>query len=112
MNPEDVQILIDKALQAQQDELNFYRKYLSDKIVFSRDMKIDNGRNFQFGRNEGTKFGTSIDQLISFYGVQPVNQPAKVDDPTGGATVDTQARNAVIFLIDRLEELGLIAPNA
>ena len=112
MNPEDVQILIDNALREQQDELAFYRKYLSDKIVFSRDIKINDGRNIQLGRINGLKLGTDTDQLLAFYGTTPVNQPVKVDDPTGGATVDTQARNAVIFLIDRLEELGLIAPNA
>lgn len=69
------------------------------------------GRNIQTGRTTGTKIGTATDQLLGFYGVTPVNQPATVSDPAGGGTagVDTPARNAVIAVIDRLQELGLIA---
>ncbi len=36
---------------------------------------------------------------------------ALVTSPTGGATVDTQARTAINAIISRLEDLGLILPN-
>lgn len=34
-----------------------------------------------------------------------------VTSPSGGATIDTQARSAIDTIITRLEDLGLILPN-
>lgn len=39
-----------------------------------------------------------------------VNRPAFVPDPTGGTPIDANARAAIVSLIDRLIELGLIPP--
>jgi len=83
----------------------------NERYTFQKHLQIFDGHNFQFGRTTGTKFGTATDQLISFYGVTPVNQPATITDPAGGgdAGVDTPARNAIDSIISRLKELGLIA---
>ena len=90
-----------------QEELaNFIR---IDRYVFDKNIQILNARNVQLGRENGTKFGTATDQLLAFYGITPVDQPATVADPTGGATQDAEARTAVIEIIDRLQELGLIS---
>ena len=83
--------------------------FFSDRYLFSRDIELEGGRNIQLSTNTGSQFGTATNQLLSFYGVTPVDQPATVADPTGGATVDSQARDGVVNLIDRLQELGLIA---
>jgi len=61
------------------------------------------------GTLRGLRIGSAITSLLGFYGVTPVDQPAAVADPTGGSTIDTEARTAIIALIDRLQELGLIA---
>jgi len=53
--------------------------------------------------------GSATTDLLGFYGVGPVDQPATVSDPAGGGTVDTECRAAVASIIDRLQELGLIA---
>lgn len=34
-----------------------------------------------------------------------------ITSPTGGATIDTQARTAIDDIITRLEDLGLVDPN-
>jgi len=65
--------------------------------------------NIPVGTTTGTKIGTATSQKLAFYGVTPVDQPATIADPTGGATVDAEARTAINSLIDRLQELGLIA---
>lgn len=57
------------------------------------------------GNSSGTVLGQDADALVGFYGATPVNQPATVADATDAATAITTV-NAVI---DRLQELGLIA---
>lgn len=57
----------------------------------------------------GTKIGTGTNQLLGFYNATPVDQPATVADPSGGVVIDAESRTAIIAIIDRLQELGLIA---
>lgn len=57
------------------------------------------------GNDDGTVLGQSATAKVGFYGVTPVDQPATVADATDAATAITTV-NAVI---DRLQELGLIA---
>lgn len=83
--------------------------FFSDRYIFSRDIELEGGRNVQLSTNVGSQIATATNQLLSFYGVTSVDQPATVTDPSGGATVDSQARDAIIAVIDRLQELGLIA---
>ena len=61
------------------------------------------------GTLRGLRIGSAITSLLGFYGVTPVDQPATVADPTGGGTIDAEARTAIQAIIDRLQELGLIA---
>lgn len=67
------------------------------------------GGNFQFPTTGGVKIGTATNQLLGFYGATPVDQPATISDPSGGAIQDAEARTAINTIIDRLQELGLIA---
>lgn len=53
----------------------------------------------------GINLGTAITELLGFYGVTPVDQPATVADPTDLPTCIT----AISVVIDRLQELGLVA---
>ena len=57
------------------------------------------------GGLDGTRLGQNATDLVGFYGATPVDQPATVADATDAATAITTV-NAVI---DRLQELGLIA---
>ena len=61
------------------------------------------------GTLRGIKIGSATSSLLGFYGVTPVDQPATVADPAGGGTQDAEARTAINAIIDRLQELGLIA---
>ena len=82
----------------------------SDRFIFWKTQQILDGRNYQFGKTTGTKFGTATDQLIGFYNTTPVNQPDTVSDVSGQTNdLDTEARATIAILIDRLQELGLIA---
>jgi hypothetical protein len=61
------------------------------------------------GTLRGIKIGSATSSLLGFYGATPVDRPATVTDPTGGGTIDAEARTAINDIIDRLQELGLIA---
>jgi hypothetical protein len=61
------------------------------------------------GTLRGLKIGSATSSLLGFYGATPVDRPATVADPAGGGTIDTEARTAINDIIDRLQELGLIA---
>lgn len=61
------------------------------------------------GGADGTRLGQDTSDKVGFYGATPVDQPATVADPSGGATTDAEARTAINAIIDRLQELGLIA---
>lgn len=61
------------------------------------------------GSTTGTKIGTATTQKIGFYNATPVVQQTNVTNPTGGATVDAEARTAIDAILSRLETLGLFA---
>lgn len=61
------------------------------------------------GTKRGLQIGGASTDELGFFGATPVDQPATVPDPSGGSTVDTEARAAIAAVIDRLQELGLIA---
>ena len=70
---------------------------------------VFDGANLALGTTTGTKIGTATTQKIGFFNATPVDQPAAVADPAGGGTIDAEARTAINAIIDRLQELGLIA---
>lgn len=100
MTPEQVRQII-------REELASLLK--SDRYLFEKHIQMADGRNIQTGLTTGTKIGTAATQKLGFFGVTPVDQPATVSDPSGGLTDDAQARAAINSIIDRLQELGLIA---
>jgi hypothetical protein len=78
--------------------------------------------NIVLGTTTGTKFGTATTQKLAFYNSTPVDKPdtvadAATQDLTGLDVVDktkleadlTSCKNTINALIDRLQELGLIA---
>ncbi len=65
--------------------------------------------NIAVNATTGTKIGTATTQKLSFFNATPVVQRTVVADPAGGATIDAEARTAIIAVITRLEELGLFA---
>ena len=66
------------------------------KVLLSGELEVDGNLNHD-GSNAG------------LYGVTPVAQAAKINDPSGGATVDSEARTAINAIIDALEGIGITA---
>lgn len=78
----------------------------SDRYLFTRDVQFRDGRNIQLATGTGTKIGTATGQKLGFFNATPVDQPATVTDASGCAG---NADDKVNDIIDRLQELGLIA---
>jgi hypothetical protein len=81
----------------------------TDRYIFSKSVQFLDGRNIQTGRTVGTQIGTATDQKIGFLGKAPVARQSTVSAPSGGATIDSEARAAINTIIDRLKAFGFIA---
>ena len=58
--------------------------------------------------NFASSLEVQIGQGLAAWGVTPpASQPVKVNDPSGGATIDSEARTAINSIIDILEGAGL-----
>ena len=78
-----------------------------DKFVFDKHIQILDARNIQVGRTTGTSIGTEATQKLSFYGVTPVVQQGAITVPSGGLTVDAEARSSISDLITRIKNFGI-----
>ncbi len=101
MTPEEVRKII-------REELWFIMKG-NDKLNFSLPIQIADGRNMSVGKTTGTQIGTESTQKLSVYGVTPVIQQSSISSPTGGATIDSQARSAIDSIRTVLTTFGITA---
>ena len=63
-------------------------------------------------KTTGTKIATATDQKLSVYGVTPVVQQSKINDPSGQATdLDAEARTAINAILDAIEAFGITASS-
>lgn len=112
-----VQTLTNQVKKIAEDYSNlkdiFYRTHFIDKDVFSNPVffrnkiNLGDGGTVYTGTVTGTKIGSSSLDKIGFYGATPVIQATAVGAPSGGATVDTQARAAIVSILAVLHNTGL-----
>src|SRR3990167_2858864 len=69
MTPEETQLLQNLAFRLDKLEK-------SDRMVLSKDLELQNGRNIQSALGTGTKIGTATAQKIGFWNATPVIQHA------------------------------------
>jgi len=83
------------------------------KVIINADTSVDitanldiSTKNIITDTSTGTKIGTASNQKLGFWGVSPVVQQTKIQDPTeSGASLDS----AVEAIIDALEAVGITA---
>ena len=78
--------------------------------TFTADITITDA-NIILSTNTGTEIGTASNQLLSFYGATPIDQEAHIADPSGGATIDAEARTAINAILADLASYGLQAAS-
>lgn len=98
-------------LMARIKRLEEQLQVLTDKVVFNKDIMMQDGRDIIVAKGTGTKIGTEVTQKLGFFGATPVVRQASIATPSGGVTIDSSARTAIDALITRLEVLGFIDAN-
>jgi hypothetical protein len=78
-----------------------------DRTIHEKHIQLLDARNIQFGRTNGTQIGTASDQKLGLWGVTPVVQPNAISAASGGTTVDSQARTAIVDIINKLKNVGI-----
>lgn len=82
---------------------------LPNRYLFVRDIELFNGKNIKVGTGTGTTFGQT-GAKIGFLGKSAVVMQPNIPNPSGGATVDSQARSAITSIITTLQQFGLSTP--
>ena len=77
-------------------------------VLFQRDLTLSD-LNLILSTVTGTKIGTSASQKIGVLGATPIIQQPAISAPSGGATVDSQARTAITSLINLVHNFGFTA---
>jgi hypothetical protein len=79
--------------------------------TFGTSLIMSDGANIVLNTTNGTQIGTSTSQKLAFYGTTPIIQQDHIADPSGGTTVDTQARDTINSILAQLATLGLQASS-
>lgn len=106
MTEEQVREIIREELRPIMASLEFFNH---TNYNFEKHITILNDKNIQVGKGVGTMIGTEATQKLGFYGVTPKVQQSAISDPSGGATVDAEARTKIIQIVDALQALGFLA---
>ena len=80
-------------------------------IDFFRPLRFASGMDIILNTGTGTKIGTGTTQKLGFWNATAVVQPVHIVDPTGGGTVDAEARTAIDAILAQLATLGLQASS-
>jgi hypothetical protein len=96
-----------------------YAIYTNAGLVhFGDDVDLASGQNITLvagnivtDTTTGTQLATSSTQKLGFYGATAVVRQAHIADPSGGGTVDAEARTAINAILSTLETYGLLATS-
>ena len=111
MNPSEIDKRINDEVTRQVNaQMATFMDFFGDKYLHSRESIYLDGRNFQFGRANGSSLGTATDQKVGFHGSTAV-QSAHINNPSGGLTVDSSARDKINSMLLVLEGKGLTASS-
>jgi hypothetical protein len=74
-----------------------------------QEQAISDGIDIVVGSSTGTKIATETTQKLGFFNATPVTQRSAITSPSGGSTIDTEARAAIDSLRQALIDLGFTA---
>lgn len=80
-----------------------------NESAFTEKIRMWNGKDFETGTSTGSKIMSAANQKGGFWGATPIVQPVHIADPAGGATIDAEARAAIVLINAMLAATGLTA---
>lgn len=115
MTPEEKQQL--ETLTRKVDQLLdvYYRTHFIDRDVFGNPVYFNNkvfikdGVVISIGTTTGLKIGNAVTEKVAFFGETPVAQQTAITAPSGGATIDSEARTAINSIRTVLSAFGFTA---
>lgn len=97
---------VKQRIQALEDRLAVLDR--TSSFTMYKTLQMLDGRNVQTGKDNGTILATEATQKLGFWGTTPYAQLAAPSNPSGGTTVDSEARTALISLLNKLKLYGLL----
>jgi len=79
------------------------------KIQFNSGITFKDATNIPLGTTTGLKLGTASTQKLGLYGATPVIRAIAISAPSGGVTVDAEARTAINSIRTVLINIGITA---
>lgn len=95
MTPDEKQLLTE--LNERLKRVEQYTTSLGGSLEFKKIIQLYSGENTEFKTIKTSNFGLSK---------APVAQQASIADPSGGVTVDSEARTAINSILDVLDAFG------
>ena len=83
----------------------YFKDNFEAKQLFIKD--CDFRGNVDLRTTTSSTFKVTPDGKVGFFGATPVTQYTNISSPSGGATVDSQARTAIDSIIGMLDSYGL-----
>lgn len=96
----DLELKVNQLLDLYNKNNNPSSEIYPKKAIFSSGIE---------GGDNGLVIGSSASKKIGFHGVTPVIQEAAITAPSGGMTIDSEARTAIVNIINALHNIGIIA---
>ena len=115
MSPEEKQQLNELTQKVNQLIDVYYRTHYIDKDVFSNPVYINNklflkdGTVLSTGSTTGMKFGHATTEKRAVFGETPIVQQSAITAPSGGTTIDSEARTAINSIRTVLSAFGFTA---
>lgn len=122
---EDTQQLTERVLELERKLNQFLDAYylydFSNERVLNKDLTIRNGKlNFNMevpttgsnlavisSKDQGLRLLDSNTDKLGFYAATPVVRANAINTPTGGVTIDAEARTAIGSIITAIKNIGI-----
>ncbi len=86
----------------------YAQENFADRMVLYRGLQLKDKKQLTVldSNKDGISVGSQTSKL-GFYDATPITRTAGISDPSGGATIDSQCRTAVVSILAALRNIGI-----
>ncbi len=96
-------------LLARVKKLEEQLQILTDKVIFNKDIMLQDGRDIIVAKGVGTKIGTESTQKLAFFGATPIARQATISTPSSAG--GTYSQSQVQSIVNAVIELNTLVTN-